>query len=237
MTTNLQQQTPEQSAETTQGGHNPIAENEKAHATDMRVQKIGGAILDITWALTCLSLPMIVLTAIFIGLVYRFEVSNDSKNSIDLLGRTASLQDRSVYYVDFSATRLVTVSSWTSTVTSLTTTFVMVLVSYPLAKDFLRKSKLGTSGSLPTAYQLSLIIGLLQGGFGPFLSWFQYCFWKGRNKQPGLLWVVLMSALVGSFLRQVHITFRSGQRSPSLTDATVSPYLGLTHGFMSSLPP
>ena len=101
--------------------------------------KIGGSTLDILWALTCLGLPMLVLTAIFLGLVYGYEISNGSKASTDLLGRPSSVQDSSAYYVDYSATRLATVSSWTSTVTSFTVTFIMVLVSYPLAKGSSQK--------------------------------------------------------------------------------------------------
>ncbi|KAJ9615147.1 hypothetical protein H2200_001221 [Cladophialophora chaetospira] len=187
------------SPELSHGSRDSLAQKEKAHATDVHSQKIGGAILDITWALTCLSLPMVVLTAIFIGLVYGYKVSNSRDASTDLTGRRSSL-DGSAYYVDYSATRLVTVSSWTSTVASFTTTFVMVLVSYPLARDFLRKSKSGSPESLPTPYQLSLIIGLLQGGFGPFWSWLQYCFQKDRHRQPTLLWVALMSVLGGTTL-------------------------------------
>lgn len=199
--TQPQQVRPEQSSQDHGGSHGSNNENEKARSTVVAEQKIGGAVLDITWALMCLSLPMVVLTAIFLGLVYGYEVSNSPQASTDLLGRRSSLKDGSAYFVDYSATRLITVSSWTSTVTSLTTTFIMVLVSYPLAKQFYRKSESGLLESLPTTYQLSLLIGLIQGGWGPLWSWLQYCVWKGRNKHTGLLWTALATAMGGTTLR------------------------------------
>jgi hypothetical protein len=169
--------------------------------TNMQVQSIGGSTLDIVWALTCLSLPMLVLTAIFLGLVYGYEISSNPDASTDLLGRISSISDGSAYYVDYSATRLATVSSWTSTAISFTTTFIMVLVSYPLAKNFMRRSKSGVIDSLPTAYQFNLIIGLLQGGLGPLWEWFRYSVWKGRSKQTGLLWIALVTAVGGIFFK------------------------------------
>jgi hypothetical protein len=190
-----------QGATSTPNNHDSLAQTTKARSTDMQAPKIGGAILDITWALTCLSLPMLVLTAIFLGLVYGYEVSNKPGASTDLLGRTSSLQDGSAYYIDYSATRLITVSSWTSTVTSFTVTFIMVLASYPLAKDFMKKSQSGAIESLPTTYQLSLIVGLLQGGLEPLWSWVRYCFWEKRSKQTVLLLIVLASALAGTAMR------------------------------------
>jgi hypothetical protein len=176
--------------------HNVAA---KATARHEQAPRIGGAVLDIIWAMTCLSLPMLVLTAIFIGLVYGYEVSNNDSSS-DLLGASISFPSGSAYYVDYSATRLLTISSWTSTVASFTTTFVMVLVSYPLAKSFCKKSASGVVDALPTTYQLNLIIGLISGGWGPLWQWLQYFFWKGRAKQPGLLWFALLSMLGGTAL-------------------------------------
>lgn len=165
-------------------------------------QIIGGAIFEITWALICLSLPMLVLTAVFLGFVYGYEISNSDGASQNLLGDSSlSIRDSSAYYIDYSATRLATISSWTSTATSFTTTFVMVLISYPLARDFVKKSNSGALDSLPTPYQLNLIIGILQGGYGPLWSWYEYLFWRGRNRQPSLLWAALLSVVVGTALR------------------------------------
>ncbi|OAG40080.1 hypothetical protein AYO21_05761 [Fonsecaea monophora] len=179
--------------------HHAQAQDAKTRPSDRPVHRVEGAISDIIWALTFVSLPMLVLTAIFVYLVYRYEVSNTPEAFENLLG-IASIRDTSAYYVDYSATRLATVSSWTSTATSLTSAFVMVLISYPLAKEYMRRSNLGQVESLPTVYQLKLIIGLLEGGFGPLWSWIQYCFWKGRNKQIRLLWMAVAGLWAATLL-------------------------------------
>ncbi|KAK5057838.1 hypothetical protein LTR84_011839 [Exophiala bonariae] len=165
------------------------------------LQGTTGALREIIWSLVCVSLPMIVLTAIFIGLVYGYLVSEDPLTSDDIFGRPESY-DQSAYYVRYSATRLITVSSWTSTVTSFTTTFVMTLVSYPLARSYTRKSDLGVSNELPTTYQFKLIIGLLGGSLGSLWSWLDYCLWRKPIKQTKLLWTTataLLASIVLSF--------------------------------------
>ncbi|OQV08900.1 hypothetical protein CLAIMM_13109 [Cladophialophora immunda] len=177
----------------------PQTQTTEAQPLDGPSQRLEGAIADIVWALTCLSLPMLVLTAIFVGLVYVYEVSRTPEASENLVG-ISSVRDNSAYYVDFNATRLITVSSWTSTATSLTAAFFMVLISYPLAKDYIRRSNSEGVDALPTVYQFKLIIGLLGGGVGPLWSWLQYCFWKGRNRQTRLLWATVVTLLTATGL-------------------------------------
>lgn len=164
------------------------------------LHSITGALQDIVWSLVCVSLPMIVLTAIFIGLVYGYLVSGDPLTPDNVFGRSPSY-DQSAYYINYSATRLITVSSWTSTVTSFTSTFIMALVSYPLAKSYLQKSNSGTSNELPTTYQFRLMIGLLGGSLGSIWSWLGYCFWRKPIKQTKLLWLTATALLASVVLR------------------------------------
>jgi hypothetical protein len=167
---------------------------------DNGTHRIGGAIGDISWALICLSLPMLVLSAILIGLVYGYKISNNASSSSDILG-VRQQQDSSAYYIDYSATRLATVSSWTSTAVSFTTSFIMVLAAYPIAKSYLVTSQRQNVNALPTSYQLSLIIGLLAGGLGPIWSWFLYFVRRKRTKHTKLLWLATLSVLSGLAMR------------------------------------
>lgn len=162
--------------------------------------QIEGALRDILWALVCVSLPMLVLTATFIGLVYTYKISTNPGPPDQSLSSSSST-DPNAYYVNYSATRLITVSSWTSTVTSFTASFVMALVSYPIAKSYLSRSNAASTESLPTPYQLRLILDLVGGGFGSLWTWIQYCFWRHRSRQPRLLWVAALSLLGASVLR------------------------------------
>lgn len=160
---------------------------------------IGGSYRDIFWALTCVSLPMLLVTGIFIGLVYANQVSNHDDLGANPLS-TSQSTDSAAYYIAYSAPRLITVSSWASTVASFTATFIMVLVSYPIAKSYANDSKSGSIEKVPTAYQLRLIIGVLGGGLGSLWSWLQYCFWRKRTRQTRALWLPGLSLLGATIL-------------------------------------
>lgn len=177
-------------------------------STPPPLHRITGALQEIIWSFICVSVPMFVLTGIFMGLVYGYLVSEDplTSDDYDVFGQRPEPYDQAAYYyIDYSATRLITVSSWTSTVTSFTSTFVMALVSYPLAKSYQNKSEAGTTDELPTTYQFRLIIGLLGGSLGSLWSWLDYSFWKKRTRQTKLLWVTATALLTSVFLRYVHI--------------------------------
>lgn len=139
--------------------------------------RLDGAIQDILLSLLTLTVPMFALVGIFLGLVYA--------NQLD----TPENESGSAYYVNYSATRLITVSSWTSTAASLVLPFAATLLAYPIAQSFMKASAVAEHDRLPTPYQLNLIIGLLSGGPGPLWSHLQYLFWARRPGVPRLLTV------------------------------------------------
>lgn len=205
---NAPQTTPTASPQMATGPASQIAPKVE-NSTDLPLHRITRAFQEIIWSLICVSLPMIVLTGIFIGLVYGYLVSEDPLPSNNVFGQSESY-DQSAYYINYSATRLITVSSWTSTVTSFTSTFVMALVSYPLAKSYLNKSESGMTNELPTTYQFRLVIGLLSGSLGSLWSWLDYSFWRKRTKQTKLLWVTATALLTSIFLRYVAVIMSKG---------------------------
>lgn len=148
--------------------------------------KIKGALSDITLAAVAISLPMLLLSAVLLGLVMYYNISRTLDNLSPLLG-PGDAYDNSAYYVNFSATRLITVSSWASTATSFISSFFMVLISYPLARTYLLHSKSERFDRLPTPYQLKLVTSLLGGGLGALWSWAVYCCWGKRARQAPLL--------------------------------------------------
>ena len=146
--------------------------------------QVDGAVRDIVLSLLSVALPMFALTAIFLGLVYANQVETPPDES------------GTAYYVNYSATRLITVSSWTSTATSLILPFAATLLAYPVARSFQQDSATSSTDRLPTPYQLNLIVSLLSGGPGPLWEYSQYLFWKQRPRAPRLLTVTA----VGIFL-------------------------------------
>ncbi len=131
--------------------------------------RIGGAYANILLAWAVISLPMIVLSCILLGLVLGFQVVPP-----------VSL---SKYLVDFSATRLITVASWTSSIAPLLPTFIVTLLSYPAASNILWSSKEGRATSLLTPFQLGLYLKSLSGGAECMWDWYRYTRWASTQGQ------------------------------------------------------
>src|SRR5271156_2809082 len=62
--------------------------------------------------------------------------------------------------VDFSVARLVFVASWASTLATILGGFIMTLWSFKIAQEIRNASVDGKRNNLPTAYQLSLLVGI-----------------------------------------------------------------------------
>ena len=62
--------------------------------------------------------------------------------------------------IDFSIARLVFVASWASTLATILGGFIMTLWSFKIAQEIRNASVDGKRNDLPTAYQLSLLVGL-----------------------------------------------------------------------------
>lgn len=110
---------------------------------------------------TFLVLPMVTFSTVLIGLVmyYQWHHRHAPINGLEMKTDFSS----SIFYVDYSATRLILVASWSSsTVFPLLGSF-MTLLSFPLAADMIRNSKSPFSDMLPTPNQLALLIDLPDG--------------------------------------------------------------------------
>ena len=128
---------------------------------------------DIALACAAISLPMIALSGVLLGLIFAYQVAPNS--------------DPGAYLVDFSATRLITIASWSSSVAPFLPGFVMTLLSFPAARHLQKSSEWERSASLPTPYQLNLYLQLLSGGVGALWQWMKYLFWRKREKQVPII--------------------------------------------------
>ncbi|PMD35074.1 hypothetical protein L207DRAFT_588563 [Hyaloscypha variabilis F] len=127
---------------------------------------------EILLSLAIIFVPNLIFTAILLGLVSHYQVP---PTYFELPGVPEPVvRESSAYLINFSATKLLTVASWTSTLSSLLPSFVMVLVSYPVACTLLDASKDKKTDNLPTPYQLSMLLGTLNGTFGSLWNWLMY---------------------------------------------------------------
>jgi hypothetical protein len=153
---------------------------------------------DILLSLAIIFVPNVILTAVLLGLVFHYQVPQTYSVLPGVPNPLA--RESSAYLIDFSATKLLTVASWTSTLSSLLPSFAMVLVSFPVARSILNASKAKRTDDLPTPYQLSMLLGVLSGSVGSLLAWFKYRSWKKRELVNGtakisITWLVFISLL------------------------------------------
>lgn len=148
----------------------------------------------IALALAAILLPMLGLTALLLGLILANRVEKQSGS----LGFTQlSDTDDSAYYVDFNATALATISSWSATVAPLLAVAAMSLASFPIARRFKSNSR-SECRDLPTPFQFSMLLESLTGTIGAFFSLGRYSLWPHKASFAPLVGVAFFVLLVSS---------------------------------------
>lgn len=141
-----------------------------AHHGATRIQ---GRITQILIAFLVMTIPMLLFSSVLLGLIFHYRVTQNEFVSNNLAFTSDSV-DNDAYFVNISATTLITVASWSSTVAPILIGFSMTLASYPVAKGLLEDSQ-RELGQLPTPFQLSLIIQIIaNSGIGSLWSWLVY---------------------------------------------------------------
>ena len=154
--------------------------------------------LEIGLASVVLILPMFVLTALLLGLVFRHQMPYYSStysynNEIEVpLG--------SVYFVNYSATTLVYIASLSSTLATLLISAAMILFSYSLARSMAQESDANNAPKLPTPFQCQLLIRMVDGRLMALGSYLLYVFGK---KQRQVRVVPMLSKAVAMMLALV----------------------------------
>jgi hypothetical protein len=143
--------------------------------TDSQSQNsITGAYWTIWISCAFITMPMVVLSCLLLGLVFNHQVFESDAVSGSLQLSEDHHPFSGAYLVNYSATKLITVASWTSSVAPLLPTFVMILLSYPAASKIREASLQNRPSSLPTAYQLGLYLRNLNGSIESLWDWHRY---------------------------------------------------------------
>jgi hypothetical protein len=121
-------------------------------------------IRNILIACSLVVLPMVVFTSAFLVFVFANTVNNPGCSFEDLCATSGLLNatSKSSYYVDFSATSLVFISSWSSTVSFALVGVLMTMYGYSIAAKLLGASASEQKYATGlTPYQISLLIRTL----------------------------------------------------------------------------
>lgn len=167
--------------------------------------RMGGRIKEILLAFAVMTIPMLAFSGILLGLVYSFRVTRNPFVSNNLAFDTEQ-DDSKAYFVEISATTLITVASWSSTIAPILVGFAITLISYPVARGILAASEAQNASQLPTPYQLSLLMRIFSSGSASGLwHWLKYTIgWNGKRESQGRSLKILSGILsLGLLLRSV----------------------------------
>ncbi|KAF5655283.1 hypothetical protein F25303_691 [Fusarium sp. NRRL 25303] len=110
--------------------------------------RIRGVVREIWLACIISSIPLIAFSALLLGLVFHYQVIPKNPNSPTF--QSAASADSNVIYVDFPATTLIIVASWSSTMAPLILPFLLTLVSFPVSRTLIQASQSGDRTRQPT---------------------------------------------------------------------------------------
>ncbi|OAP61647.1 hypothetical protein AYL99_03850 [Fonsecaea erecta] len=177
--------------------HARARDRETAPPPTSKFQKhMSGRYGDIWLSFSIVTLPMLAFSALLLGLVYHYRVTHSPAATSGL--RTDDLTDEpGIYYVDLSATVLIFIASWSSTLGPLLAGFLMALASYPLSKKYWN-DVLHQHPDLPTPFQFALILKFLtSSGWGSLYSWVKYLAgWKKQRQWQSRLLTASASVTV-----------------------------------------
>ncbi|KIX05760.1 uncharacterized protein Z518_03732 [Rhinocladiella mackenziei CBS 650.93] len=118
-------------------------------------------------------LPMAFLVAGLLALIFGYRVKSDN-SLFDQVSNSDALSNHAVVLVNYSATRIVFVASWASTLAPLLAGFIMNLASFQAALVMYHASSGTDQHDLPTPYQYSLLVGLCLASIGRLTRYFSY---------------------------------------------------------------
>jgi ABC-type transport system involved in multi-copper enzyme maturation permease subunit len=161
--------------------------------------KISGKWLEIAICFVVMTVPMLIFSALLLGLIYKYRVKDNDFVSSNLRFTTRQSNSDAVY-VDLNATLLTTVASWSSTVAPILVGFAITLLTFPVAKGMMNAANLNQPDRLPTPYQLALMIRMnTASAANSIYHWLRYIlfFRKGRANQPsGLTWMTIVIVII-----------------------------------------
>lgn len=165
-------------------------------------QRLSGRYGSIFLSVSVITLPMLTFSAVLLGLVMKYRVQYTSGPYANLELQGFAYRSGS-YYVDLSATFLIFVASWSSSVATIAGGFMTALAAYPIAKKYAGLVEREQTNKLLTPYQLALAVRLLDGGgIGALWEWLKYAF-KGKSRrqnQSPALKLTSSIALLGTVL-------------------------------------
>ena len=161
---------------------------------------MAGWALEIGLASAILILPMLILTAVLLALVFGNQMPN--LNSTYSYNNDTELSLGSAFYVNYSTTTLVYIASLSSTLAPVLISAAMILFSYSLARNIAQQSDSENVSKLPSPFQLQLLIRIVDGRLTALWSYLLYVFGRKQRKVAvvSVLWQAVLMMLASVLL-------------------------------------
>ena len=139
-----------------------------------------GHYLEILGASLILIIPMLVLTAVLLSLIYTHLMPDYNSRWGTTSQTLRPLGD--AYYINYGATRLVFISSVSSTLAPFLISAAMLLFSFPLARSIAQNSDRDATAKLPCPYQLELLIEVVDARIKSLWPMVRYAFGSKQRR-------------------------------------------------------
>ena len=211
---------------------------EKATSTWRGIMR--GHVSEILLAALVLIIPMLVLTVVLLSLVYT-HLMPDYRSTYSIKGENRTYALGGAYYINYSATRLVFISSVSSTLAPFLISAAMILFSYPLAHSFSKNSDRATASKLPSPYQLELIIEAIDARLKSLWNMLLYIcsskrtriavipdLWRSMGMLMSLGILAVLTSLADVWLHVATTSVQYEQIRPDVTVPDFAPGRGLS---------
>ncbi|ETN43070.1 uncharacterized protein HMPREF1541_02228 [Cyphellophora europaea CBS 101466] len=147
--------------------------------------------LPLWWTVLLAVVPILAFTTAFFGIVIADRAKTDQTSPFD--NKTSSWDDRANVLVNRSATQLVFLAGFSSTLAPMLLGSLMTLWHYPTARHLFELSQRGNPKKLPTPQQLSILVGLSAGSVDELR---RYIIYRCRRFRAAEAAILSRSALV-----------------------------------------
>ena len=156
--------------------------------------KSHAALSEVLIAFAIVSIPLTLLSAVLCTVIFSYRISVVSNTDNETEGSDAC-------YLNFDATTLSLLASYSSTVASVVVGFVMTLAAYSISASIVSYSERGEFDELPSPYQVGLILSLRGGHIGSLWPWIKYSFFKKTRRKIGVVlqrfgWIVQIALIL-----------------------------------------
>ncbi|KAF8847558.1 hypothetical protein BDZ45DRAFT_733530 [Acephala macrosclerotiorum] len=156
---------------------NTLVSGKKPH------QKIAG-LKTISFLFALVFFPLIAFSIVILWFIFYYRVITErSRSASSDLQTTPNENHASYYYINFSATTLLFITSWSSTVAPMLVGMIMTLSLFPISKKLFKLSLSDNPRRLPTPNQFAILLGLSEGRILALWNYIRYTFRRNRAGQ------------------------------------------------------